>query len=493
MYKNVLLNFFEQDFLTILLEMDDEYQYDVLKQSSYLFRKWYYSSLTDYEGYSPSMLLNKKCYRSDILALGISFHINKEDKDKPVFDIGFQDITKEKHPFVDDLRTLLEYFDPDIIVDNEYRIAEEERNEIYKDISKEEDFYIDYLMLIAKELDLIEEIPSLFVKRMALTDKCEAFFAQEYSVIFETIFKTALDVSTRELFTELNIESRIEEAHGLLYSYLQEHATIEDLLKSLSSYLDDDMEEFFDAMEQNELTEQHNEKLSDVYRIGLLLDKWFFIPFGSYLYMVEPLYASKYRLMIDMNNIYSRLSLDRDTTPAHFHVYTCYSLTRFGKEFVRFSGSVISMQDMASTFIFDHFIANYAYERQQERSEWLKRPRQKVYKLKIYNKLNPEKWAILEIIEERYLDVLILFINMLFNKEHKRAKMCKVGNTQYLDLKIPVSEVIKPGEFIISFKNPAGRKEDYVIENLDTLEQKLHIVYPRVTDLSFSVEEDFDV
>ena len=84
MYKGILMSFFERDFLSVILDIEEEYRTEILKNSPYLFRKWYHSKLKENMDCSPFALISQK-YRSPKDEIFIpSFHINREHKNKPL-------------------------------------------------------------------------------------------------------------------------------------------------------------------------------------------------------------------------------------------------------------------------------------------------------------------------------------------------------------------------------------------------------------------------
>ena len=131
-----LLEFFSKSFFEVYNNMDKEVQPTLLEVAPILFRRWYVSALIPETTLSPSVAFridfSKKLSSENIYSYIMT--LDKTENEKPIFQYHILEYSLQKHPFIEDLKIILNYCTPDCELSEQGEFLENDQKTLLQQI-----------------------------------------------------------------------------------------------------------------------------------------------------------------------------------------------------------------------------------------------------------------------------------------------------------------------------------------------------------------------
>ncbi len=315
-----ILDLFTKNFKMVNEYMSENYKNEIKKYIPSIFKRWYYSTLSKTKClYSPSNIfsLNNDTYTI------YSYVLDVDD----FYNFNFKKIaySLNEHPIITDLKKLIEFCYPCAKLNNDNSFDYEDINKL--SLSNSDVYYIEYLILLAKELKLIIDIPSIKVKKVRPAENINSFFDIEKYKILKSILNASIEISAKKLdFFNLNNIN-----YNVIYSFLKKQKSIDEIFDIICLSIGIDINVILFI---NEKFPEFNNSLSKISFIGNVMDKWFLSIFGNYLHIINPVYLEPYDFKRSINTIYDLIALNKDVSIELFAPADGYTLTYLGEKLI---------------------------------------------------------------------------------------------------------------------------------------------------------------
>lgn len=303
---------------------------NLLQYVEVLFYKWYSSAILENFVVSPANMVNALCDKREGDCVCIpSVYVDTTKKNNRLC-TKINEYNVFNHPLVNDLFTILNYFDNEIVADGDFLIEEAVRFDLSDKLAYRDVYYISYIIKLADEVGLIEELDSIYTRVFLKTDYVNEFVKKDREEILEELIKCAIELTSREL-SETFGEDEVIITPEEIYQWLENPITIDETFIRIYSNLDIDIEELWN-MNIGDADELEGYILSTTYVLGILLDRCFLTPFGRYFAVIQPLYTLPYKFEEEIGYCCESL-IDTslvDMSDALFSPCTQYFTTKLG-------------------------------------------------------------------------------------------------------------------------------------------------------------------
>ncbi|MCL1883965.1 MAG: hypothetical protein FWF81_09480 [Defluviitaleaceae bacterium] len=333
-YTKILHTLFEEDFMASYRDANTKKRRKLLPYLQAIHRRWYYATLAEHTPFSPANLF--EC---------ISAYYGEETDKYPIatlrtpskvtgIDMKVLSYKIESHPVVADFRLLMNYCTPHIDLYEDNCFTDEDALKVAKILSIPDPHYASYLLELAVFTKMFTKMPSLYVQRMKPSKKSEEILSLSdeellHSIINATISLAAFGLSTsmpmpEHIFTEsfvrslLNNPTETDEIFARVFDVMG--LEIEDLMEIGNEEIMDAMDAFGIDMEL----------LSSTFVMGIVLDRFFFTPFGHFLRIIRPLYALPFAFSDELGDYVSVCEDPEEAFVAFFAPCSSYTLTDLG-------------------------------------------------------------------------------------------------------------------------------------------------------------------
>jgi hypothetical protein len=342
---NGLTQIFKKEFFESYNELTAKEKKLALKALPYIYRIWYHSSLIEDTTLSPANFINlqvednfsEECEQVIVPTL-TPIYSRKALKD---FKFEFKTFSVENHPVLEDIKLLLDNSLPDIGIDENGIILDEERKKFIDSLTFKEIYYVTYLTNIAYELKLLKKQPSIGVYRAAAhIPHVESFFELSTEVQFEKIVEATIKIASKQL-CEIFIPDNKAFTINVLKDLLKNGVDLTDWIENImtkydlffnASHLDgldlDDLENLPD----DEFTQKSLMALGINMELAFHMDICFTTPLGYYLQLIRPIYSYEFDFQAYFWDLYEA---DQNTLPQirlYFTMPQGFDLTPLGKK-----------------------------------------------------------------------------------------------------------------------------------------------------------------
>lgn len=322
-----LLRAFSQGFEALYQNIEPCEQPKLLRLAPVLFRKWCCAPLLDETILSPANLVAASYGKEGYVCPAL--RVKPEAKGLGKFQYTLRAYTLEDHPFVADLRRLLEVCRPYGEIDEEGLLLPAYREKLSEELSLADPYYGTYLTLLARRLGLLVELPALYRQLLQPAGDAAAFFAQDPLVLWQRIVDAALELASYQFgFGLSNLMTEVPE--DLLRDFLYQPITVDEMFLAYYNLLGVDFSHFMDLAEEGELPEMEGFLYHATMYFGVLADRWFFTPFGEYMKLIQPLYMNHYDFSEEINYVCTGLAVDPDASMEVFSPCLLYDYTPLG-------------------------------------------------------------------------------------------------------------------------------------------------------------------
>jgi len=336
-FSQQLYSIFGEDIVKVYQDLRPSRRKRMLPHLPGIYRRWLYSTLIENIRFSPSNILDCLAYNYKIKPntyMVATYNHSKENG----LSFNYKPLTyfKDAHPIVDDLKVLLKFCAPHVDLCEDWALDELQKARIAKKLSINDPYYASFLLEIACRLGLMDKMPSLYVQRMQVTDRSNDILAQPCAELIDQIIDTAIDYAVDGLqgalpapvsmFTKSGIRS-------LLVNPVSTDSIFEQVFNTLGFNIDEllTVDIFRDIDDGFDDSDAMGDVVSGIFILGIMLDRFFFTPFGYFLRLISPIYSMPLDIKDEIQHYLDATEYDADDGfAAFFAPCASYTLTDLG-------------------------------------------------------------------------------------------------------------------------------------------------------------------
>jgi hypothetical protein len=300
-----IFDLYKEEFLENYKLLSAKEKKPVQKALPYIYRMWYYSTLMEDTPLSPANFINmqiKEKYGEDTMVVPIARPAYKR-KALSDFEQEFIVFNIQSHPVIKDLELFVHTCMPDIGVDENGLILEEEREKFINDLTFREIFYVTFLTNISYELGLLRKLPSIGVHRAAaLAGNVEKFFKLQKEEQLKKIVEAVLTIASKQMcelfpmdrsaFSVTALRKLVKDGVDL-NEYLNDIMDKYNINVDFGELEDIDMDKL-DEMDEEDLPQESMMALAVRMELAFAMDAYIATPLGYYLQLLQPIYIYVY-------------------------------------------------------------------------------------------------------------------------------------------------------------------------------------------------------
>jgi len=335
-YISILHSLFERTFVAAYRDSNKTKRRKILPYLHAIHRRWYYSTLVEHTPFSPANL--SEC-------IADYFKENQDQYIVPILrsqakfsgvDFTVVSYSAEKHPVVKDIRDLIDYCTPHIDLHESGCLTDEQAVEAAALLSINDPHYASFLLELAVWMKLFKNMPSLYVQRMQPSKKSVEILAQPDEELLREIVDAAIKMASFGLQNSVPLPEHIF-SEGFVRSLLSSPIETDEIFErvfEVMGYDLDDLLEIGNMPLPEGMTPEHlgidMELLSGTFIMGIVMDRYFFTPFGHFLRLIRPLYALPFAFSEEVQDYIHVCDDPEEAFIAFFAPCSSYTLTDLG-------------------------------------------------------------------------------------------------------------------------------------------------------------------
>jgi len=245
-------------------------------------------------------------------------------------DMKLVEYTLDRHPMKDDMRLLMDYCTPHIDLQKGDAFVTAQALELGERVSLNDPLYAAFLLEVSLEMRLIVKVPSVGVNRFKPAARAEEAIASRE--ILHDIIEAAITIASKGLQNLVMLPDSLF-SPSFVRSLLEKPMFTDDIFAKVYDVLGYDMDEVMDfTMEEGGLDDLDVDLLAGTFMTGVLLDKYFFTPFGHFMKLIRPLYILPFEFGSEITDFINVSEDPEEGTIAFFAPCSSYTLTDLGLE-----------------------------------------------------------------------------------------------------------------------------------------------------------------
>lgn len=371
------------------------------KYISILYYHFYHSTLTDDTILSPANLLIKHCLDNNLSLTDFSAINIEYTKTSSSIKIVNNNYELLNHNVVLDLKIFLDNCHPYIEHNENFILSNSFINIVAPKLSMYDAFYLQYLFEIAKVLNFITSLPSIFTSKSQLTDKYYNIDATSNEQLFSDIVNASIEIAINNLNFYLPIPYFDEEKFLDLF---KNPLKTDDIFANIYKYYYDNFD-IDDIIYNNFFYDDFSDTVEDKMD-GFLktLNYNFFTVFGYFLKFIRPIYVKEF----DVSSAFSFIIYNTDENEYFdytlFDIGYSYSFTELGEQYFNIKNksldNIITYKNTAfhlyNTILLEknsnHLFKSNFYSNILSEFYYRKLPNEKVYTLNIVVEGSKKYW-----------------------------------------------------------------------------------------------------
>ncbi len=502
-----LLGLFLNGYENMRQKMDEPCRRPLLDIAPLAFGKWCYTALAHETILSPANILSLD-FPSDADDTTEYHYVMRtkpaeEQADEEFiseYSFSLLGYSKEEHPLVEDLQTLIDFCTPDRATDEHGLLLKEDQPAVLDKLSMNAEFYLEYLTRLAWLHGLLVPMPSIHTQRVRPAAECEGFFAQSTEDILFQLAETACMLTAERFSYTMELEEGIATA-DFFYLLLRDHQEVDRIFIDFYKRVDVDIEKIW-ATAPDKLTAEERSIVSSFLFTGIMLDKWFLTPMSLFFRFIRPIAFTPMRFYDLVNHLAALALMQHNMGAELFTPPTYFSLTKLGKAlFADPEKDSIDRQKMPASLPYEQLVAAVQQEedlRMQERLILMEIVPD-VLSIKISPMKDEELWKVLEVGQDMDVNVLCKDLCAAFCMEEQADYLLSVPDRNGFPVEYSARGSKRSlnkanGKDLQDLPLSIGTKlqlfPDHVktnglmLEILDKGKGNPYILYPRVTSLS---------
>ena len=325
---------FNDNFMAAYREANPRKRRNVLPFLQSIYRRWYYSAIIEDTPLSPANLLESIClhYNQPAAIYPVAQARNKSKLTG--IDIKLQQYSLANHPIIDDMRLLLDYCTPHIDLLENDMFSSAQALELCEAISLNDPMYAAFLLEVALSMRLVIKVPSVGINRFKSAAKAAEIISSSASDIFADIVESAITIASKGLQSLIMLPESLF-TPTFVRSLLTDPMFTDDIFARVYDSMGYDMDEVMDFTmdEERPLDNLDVDLLAGTFMTGVLLDKFFFTPFGYFLKLIRPLYILPFDFDVEIAEYVNMSDDPEEGVIAFFAPCSSYTLTDIGIEY----------------------------------------------------------------------------------------------------------------------------------------------------------------
>jgi len=326
----------------------------VLPYLQSIYRRWYYSTLIEDVPLSPANLVESICVHylgdKESATYPVAYARNKSKLNG--IDVKLVEYSLDNHPMVDDIRLLLDYCTPHIdLVGSAFKASQ--ALEFGEMVSLNDPLYAAFLLELSFEMKLIVKVPSVGVSRFKAAARASEIMTAPCREILTDVIEAAITIASKGLQNLVMLPDTLF-SPSFIRSLLHKPMFTDDIFAKVYETLGYDMDEVMDfTMEEGGLEGLDVDLLAGTFMTGVLLDKFFFTPFGHFMKLIRPLYILPFEFGSEITEYINVSDDPEEGTIAFFAPCSSYTLTDLGLECLELEKTEDNYLDAAKSAPFE--------------------------------------------------------------------------------------------------------------------------------------------
>lgn len=415
---NHLLSLFLNGYTSMYAHMDKSCLNGLKNVAPLAFSKWYYTAIAADTLLSPANIISQDLETS---SEGVEFqyalHLCPEGGDLKECTFTLLSYSLEHHPFVEDLRKITDFCVPDRKMDEDLFFVEEDRKTLLKELSHENEFYLEYLTRLAWRIGLFVYLPAIHTKKVQRAPYCDTFFGQSNEFILKDAVEAACELAAERFSISMDLDQGVA-TPAFFEDCLLAPAETDHIFIDFYKGVDIDIEKIWQT-QPNDLTEDDKAIISSFLFTGIMIDKWFFYPMSCFFGIIRPISFSPINFFHQVNNLSALLIMEHNIGAELFSPPSYYSLTPLGQTLFDCEMEEEEKYIMPNKLSYDQIIEALEREIEINRFEhvFYMGPEKDILTLCVFLKDDPDFWKIIEIERATPLDEFCGDLTAAFSME----------------------------------------------------------------------------
>jgi len=439
------------------------------------------------------------------------------------FNISFNSYCADKHIIIKDLKIFLDCIYPEIKIGEDGEMSKELIINVLEYTSIFDYFYVEYLMALSMELNLLKRMPSIHVNSFYVDNKnYNKFFKGNLKEILEKIVCAAIRISTNNINNIVPPELKFSEEY--IKDILVNPIGINGIFNSLLSKMGADIEEInFSHINNLKLSRyeiNNGTIIKSMYFLAVALNKWFITPFSDYFKFIQPFYDMPYNFYKEMEELIEAINSYNDALIYNniYQPYSKYIITPIGADFFGVNAKIQKSDYVFKKLTASHILLSVIEDIKNNTDNIAKEFDDElisIYEIKVVAFEEKMYWKIIEIQCDKslhslhkeickafelnpfcdysfYLDENCNIFTEYTSPLNKKRKNKKTDKTTIIELELTINQkviykIISNDEF--GFFENDENKILFEIEVLNIKNKVRGLSYPRVTKISKFAKE----
>ncbi len=301
----------------------------LLKYMLSFYRKWLYSTLVENAIVSPAFLSEALLKDNEKYPVIIPSPESFDKLAKLNFNTLYYSL--EEHIIIQDLKIMISSFMPDFELDEYNCLTEEHELMLMEKLSIKDPFYVEYLLLICINLNIIKKIPSIHSNRAQVSKQYDVLFSKNPKEILSVLIDSAVNIAVSFINEIIPVNNIVD--NNYIINLLKNPVSTEDIFKALYGSLEPYIKKYMEYNDEDIVDEMYAVIVSSTFHLGIIIDKYFFTPFGFYFKLITPIYLLKHDMHEEMLFALEAINNDDGLNIAMFSPCSSYNLTSLGQTY----------------------------------------------------------------------------------------------------------------------------------------------------------------
>jgi hypothetical protein len=422
-----LLGLFLNGYTSMYAHMDAICQNGLKNAVPLAFSKWYYTAIAADTLLSPANIIAQDIEgQTEGKTFQYTLRLCPEGEDLKECTLALLSYSLEHHPLVEDLRKITDFCVPDRQMDEDLFFVQEDRKTLLKELSHENEFYLEYLTRLAWRMELFVYLPAIHTKKVQRAPYCSTLFAKSTEDILKTAVEAACELAAERFSISMDLDQGVA-SPAFFEDCLITPAETDSIFIDFYKQVDIEIEQIWQT-QPNDLTEDDKAIISSFLFTGIMIDKWFFYPMSCFFGILRPISFAPINFFHQVNNLCALLIMEHNIGAELFSPPSYYSLTPLGEALF---GSQAEEEDkyiMTDKLSFDQIIE--ALEREIEISRFehvfYSGAEKDILTLRVSKKDDPDFWKVIEISLTTALDEFCGDLSAAFSIEEETDYLLSV-------------------------------------------------------------------
>lgn len=338
-YVSILNSLFNTGFIDAYKSANPRRRKRVLPYLHAIHRRWYHATLIENTPFSPANLMEALCRHFQIEPDSYIVPQLRTPSKVTGVDLVVLPYTIANHPVITDMKKLVDYCSPHIDLCEEGGFSDRQSLELAKSLSLNDPHYASFLLEVAMLMKLLTKMPSLYVNRMQISKTNKVMELKNHEIL-NKIIDASISLAAHGLKISIPMPEHIF-TESFIKGLLTKPMETDDIFARVFETMGYDLDELLDIASMPMADDMEldledlgidMEILSGTFVMGILLDRFFFTPFGHFLRLIRPMYALPFDFDGEISD-YAKVCEDpEEAFVAFFAPCSSYTLTDLGLE-----------------------------------------------------------------------------------------------------------------------------------------------------------------